>query len=55
MENGSFGKKSITNLNISGKRVIHPGKPDPRPIPTPFLLVEPSLPPDTYSPSCFIT
>jgi hypothetical protein len=32
---GFYWKKSITNLNISGKRVIHPGKPEPRPIPTP--------------------
>ena len=46
---GLYWKKSITHLNISGKRVVHPGKPDPRPIPTPtlFLLVEPS----TFTPS----
>ena len=48
-------EKSITNLNISGKRVIHPGKPDPRPIPTPppLLVVEPSLPPSLGSPNQF--
>jgi len=45
---GFYWKKSITNLNILGKRVVHPGKPDPRPIPTPFLLVEPSLPPSGW-------
>jgi len=48
MEKGSIGK-NITNLNISGKRVVHPGKPDPRPIPTPpLLVVEPSLPPSAW-------
>ena len=47
MENGSIGKKVLL-INISGKRIVHPGKPDPRPI-------QPSLPPDTFSPSCFIT
>ncbi len=42
-------EKNITNLNISGKRVVHPGKPNPRPIPTPpLLVVEPSLPPSAW-------
>ena len=38
-------EKKYYLFKYMGKRVVHPGKPDPRPIPTPHLALLLELPP----------